>query len=998
MGLEDELVEIANLAKSLGIKGLDLGFDKPTDNSKQSDSVVVVPIGDSTPDEIDKYQEFLIKYSDIMLERALLTSPDKPRWPVSDVILAAAGQLADGIKDFLDDYEPLIGLIAQEVEHTSDSLEDARKVVVATAYLKMTSYLVAVYYSSNTGIIRIHSKETENFFERNLNLDRQLRNAWLDESPNSLWDVIGWSGGSNYIECFESLDGWKMLQRFEATFRAIESKYPLVPFNELVESASAKLLRFLARILNIKIETMRKICNEEELGNPIDDWSDFLQNTQGFIPESSLGYFTDALDLIDKGWANPATIATPRLQVLKSFAVAFQAPYSLDDMELWRAVAKETYEKAKREKAYRESFVDLYYEPYDPEYGTSFPQVEVFEELQRLIIWASEGGIKFDDSTEAHEWFVALSNFQWQILCRHHYATKRQLEDLTTIRNGFIDCINSMVLQELKQREAIETKSYLSKVNSLVGLLSIKKRLDELEALIESNVEKKDIPPLQHIVFSGNPGTGKTSVANILGEIFSTLGLLSTGHVVSVTRADLVAEYTGQTAPKVNAAIDRAMGGILFIDEAYTLKRDSMSANQDSFGQEAIDALLTRMENDRGKFLIIAAGYPAEMSRFIDSNPGLRSRFADIWKFDDYSEDELFEMFKVSAENADVVLGIDTEAEFKRIASTERQKPNFSNARWQRTLLENAQRRMSARLRDGIEPIDSMCAQDLSDAPKKVVVSKDSLDQIRKKMESLVGLSSVKEDIENLIAFQVVQQRRQADGLPLLGNGLGHLVFAGPPGTGKTTVARLIGQFYKELGLLDSGHCVETQRADLVAAYIGQTAIKTKELIEKAQGGILFIDEAYTLIKANSGGAGVQDFGQESVDTLLKMMEDNKGKFVVIIAGYSDKMEEFLNSNPGLRSRFSKTLNFEAWGATDFANQTKRLLEGSSFTMTDLTTEVLLRASDRLVASPSFASGRSARSLSEKIIEAQSRRVSTDFEASLTEIIEIDVETAVGKL
>jgi stage V sporulation protein K len=313
-------------------------------------------------------------------------------------------------------------------------------------------------------------------------------------------------------------------------------------------------------------------------------------------------------------------------------------------------------------------------------------------------------------------------------------------------------------------------------------------------------------------------------------------------------------------------------------------------------------------------------------------------------------------------------------------------------------LLENAQRRMSVRLRDGVEPIDSMCAQDLSDAPKKVVVSKDSLDQIRNKMESLVGLSSVKEDIENLIAFQVVQQRRQAGGLPLLGNGLGHLVFAGPPGTGKTTVARLIGQFYKELGLLDSGHCVETQRADLVAAYIGQTAIKTKELIEKAQGGILFIDEAYTLIKTNSGGAGGQDFGQESVDTLLKMMEDNKGKFVVIIAGYSDKMEEFLNSNPGLRSRFSKTLNFESWGATDFANQTKRLLEGSSFTMTDRTTEVLLRESDRLVASPSFASGRSARSLSEKIIEAQSRRVSADFEASLTEIIEIDVETASGKL
>lgn len=944
----------------------------------------------------EKFGEYLFSYEDYSEEEiGFLFAHDKPQWPVSNVMYAAAGPLAATMRDFLDDMEPLIGLIADEMEHSDDPILDARKVVMATGYLNLNAYIFAIFQYLNSGARR--SSESEWFFNNNYTFDEQLRNAWLDEYPFSLWDVIGWHSNLNPFDAFNSLNGWEMRNRFRTTFLPINSKYPTVPDKELYESACNKLVRGLAQLMNLDYSKLQEVCQVEDLLPAIDDWHAFLEQTQGFVPRSTIEYFKNALTEVDETGADSRRSIDLRLQVLKSFALTFQAPYLNRDMDLWRQVAKETYERARRHPDFAKAIDSLYEDPFETEYGTALPKGSVFVELVEAINWAHDFGLSFDDADATKKFFYALMNFQMQVIARHHYPTRKQARELTELWESFTDAINGVILRELKTNDSIESGSFLEKIETLVGLAGIKNRLRELAALVQANEERNNLPPLQHMVFSGNPGTGKTSVAVILGEIFATLGLLKSGHVVSVTRADLVAQYTGQTAPKVQAAVERAMGGILFIDEAYTLKRDALNSEQDSFGQEAIDALLTRMENDRGKFIVIAAGYPAEMQRFIDSNPGLRSRFSDQWNFDDYSAPELFEMFQKLASDKQIELTDEVEPEFIRLASNERQKANFANARWQRTLLENAQRRMAARLAKESSESGALIPEDLSEPPKNVEISQNAIDQIRERLSTLVGLSSVKEDVETLIAFQLVQQRRQAQGLPLLGSGIGHLVFAGPPGTGKTTVARLIGQFYKELGLLESGHCVETQRADLVAGFIGQTAIRTREVINKAMGGILFIDEAYTLIKSHGPGSA-EDFGQEAVDTLLKMMEDNKGSFAVVIAGYPDKMQEFLNSNPGMRSRFDKTLLFEPWNATELATELSRLLSDSGFSLDESAQAVLVQNCQAISARPAFASGRTARSFREKIIEAQARRIGSDTSASLTEIVAQDIDSAAAKL
>ena len=252
---------------------------------------------------------------------------------------------------------------------------------------------------------------------------------------------------------------------------------------------------------------------------------------------------------------------------------------------------------------------------------------------------------------------------------------------------------------------------------------------------------------------------------------------------------------------------------------------------------------------------------------------------------------------------------------------------------------------------------------------------------------AMTGLKRVKEDVQSLVNMIVVRKKRDEIGvkqqLPLSL----HLVFTGNPGTGKTTVARLLAKIYYQLGLLSKGQLVETDRSGLVAGYIGQTAIKTQEVIQKAIGGILFIDEAYTLKQNYSN-----DFGQECIDTILKAMEDNRDDLIVIVAGYPDLMQEFIKSNPGLQSRFNKYLTFDDYTPDELVEIFQSLCDLYGMTADDEVIAALKEKLDVLYQNrgKSFGNGRLVRNIVEKVYANQANRLADVIhECSPKELVQI---------
>jgi stage V sporulation protein K len=255
--------------------------------------------------------------------------------------------------------------------------------------------------------------------------------------------------------------------------------------------------------------------------------------------------------------------------------------------------------------------------------------------------------------------------------------------------------------------------------------------------------------------------------------------------------------------------------------------------------------------------------------------------------------------------------------------------------------------------------------------PRRQPSDSRSLGDLRAELDSLVGLESVKEQVRALVAFLQVQGRRLEHGLPEVATSQ-HLVFVGNPGTGKTTIARLLAHMYRSMGLLKRGHLVEVDRAGLVGEYVGMTAIKTERAIRKALDGVLFIDEAYAL--ARPGQRGV-DFGQEAIETLLKRMEDHRHRLVVIVAGYPRLMNEFLDSNPGLRSRFARELTFPDYSTEELFAITELFASQNEYRVTGPGAEELRRIFARAERGEGFGNARYARTIFEQALNAQALRL-----------------------
>ncbi len=527
----------------------------------------------------------------------------------------------------------------------------------------------------------------------------------------------------------------------------------------------------------------------------------------------------------------------------------------------------------------------------------------------------------------------------------------------------------------------------LKELDNLVGLSSVKKEISDLIKLARYYFEQgEDISEKfgSHYLFLGNPGTGKTTVARVFSKIFSALGILTKGHLVETDRQGLVAGYIGQTTEKTSAMIDKSIGGTLFIDEAYSLIKKDGSGND--FGKEAIDILLKRMEDDRGKFITIAAGYTDEMKDFIASNPGMQSRFQKAFTFEDYNPEEMMEIVhrtlvkdkkKISKEAAEFLL-----KHFNELYR-ERDK-KFGNARIVRNVLESAKQKLLLRLADipqndrTDDKINTITIDDIKQVLNLGTEARDyevkgdplKLQEYIDELNSLAGLENVKQGVYKLISGSKIAQLRKERGLQVIDKNL-HAVFMGNPGTGKTTVARLFSKILKELGVLEKGHLVEVDRSDLVAGYQGQTAIKTEKIIQDALGGTLFIDEAYTLSR------GGNDFGQEAIETLLKNMEDHKGNLVVIVAGYTKEINDFIESNPGLRSRFNNIFEFEDYSPRQLLAIAYDIAENNGYILDEGALQIMLEFFDEIYEKrdSAFGNARTARNILYNAISNQEERI-----------------------
>jgi len=570
-----------------------------------------------------------------------------------------------------------------------------------------------------------------------------------------------------------------------------------------------------------------------------------------------------------------------------------------------------------------------------------------------------------------------------------------------------------------RSEQSITPEDALAELDAMVGLGPVKEQVHSIAVSIEAARRRAEAgfgadKPMRHFVFLGPPGTGKTTVARVIGKIFYSFGLLESPDVVEAQRSDLVGEYLGATAIKTNELIDSALGRVLFIDEAYSLVNEG-DGQSDRFGAEAVQTLLKRAEDDRENLIIILAGYQKQTESFLATNPGLASRFATRIRFPTYSTEELFDLAELQLRGKQELLAADARPALWRMleeVGRRRTTDELGNGRFVRTLLEKAGQARDVRVMGEGDPraedLLTIAAADLTKAFAELTSrlrgyeETPTLESAIAELDELVGLEPVKQQVRAIAAQLRVARLRDRQGLASQPP-VRHFVFTGPPGTGKTTVARILGHIFAALGLLVRPEVVEAHRADLVGDHLGSTAIKTNRLVDSALGGVLFIDEAYSL--HNEGYSGGDAFGSEAVQTLLKRAEDDRERLVIVLAGYTADMDRFLRSNPGLASRFGTRVTFPSYTARDLSRIAVLLAEqaGDAFELEALhALDQIFAHAERAGRIDELGNGRFARSLFERACACRDVRVVRLGEgataADLTTLTADDVRGAYAEL
>lgn len=478
------------------------------------------------------------------------------------------------------------------------------------------------------------------------------------------------------------------------------------------------------------------------------------------------------------------------------------------------------------------------------------------------------------------------------------------------------------------------------------------------------------IPPF-HMIITGNPGTGKTEFARSIGKYLYEMGVTKKGRVVEISRHNLSSIYVAGALNNLNKYIDEAKGGVLFIDEAYSIIGDSLDTNNDM-----LSSILKIAEDKNSEIIMIFAGYKDEMTKFLNENKGLARRFHMKMHFEDYPAVILYEIFLdyVKKEGFDITEDAKI-AVMNKIKLIEKSKTyDFGNAAAMKELLDKDILNNLYKNRNKRQNKKLITLEDIwSENEIEFLDNSKTADDIMSELNSLIGLTNVKEYIMRIYNDMKLKVLRAESTSSIVESSSYHCIFTGNPGTGKTTVARLMGKMFRELGIIKTGHVVEVTRADLVGAYIGQTEQKVKAIMEQARGGILFVDEAYQLYVEGSSN----DFGRQALQTIMTDMENNRFNYIVVFAGYKDKIENMIsNCNIGFTSRFKHTIHFPDYTNKELEDIFIKLCKDRKMVLTEEAQAMLPEKISLLKKQKSFANARSVRNYYEEVVSNLNARLS----------------------
>lgn len=528
-------------------------------------------------------------------------------------------------------------------------------------------------------------------------------------------------------------------------------------------------------------------------------------------------------------------------------------------------------------------------------------------------------------------------------------------------------------------RDENEEAAY-DKLEAMIGLNIVK---DQIKNIIATDIVEKERKNRigtsyktgsMHMIFSGNPGTAKTTVAKLFAGITKEKGILKSGAFVEKAGMDLEPSGLVSAAYKVRKAFEAAKGGVLFIDEAYSLKSD-----------DAITALIQEMENRREEVIVILAGYKERMKGFMERNEGLKSRIPYWIDFPDYDANELTEIFKLMLKERGFSATEEAIKEAHYIFDKIRYIDDFGNGRYVRNLIERAIKNQSIRLINAKGNTENI-AQD-----EMLLITRDDICGLEeglqkereagtalKELEEMIGLSSVKSVIKKAIANFKLNKLCMDRGIHRDKASL-HMVFTGNPGTAKTTVARLFAEILKDEKVLPTGNFVEAGRADLISGHVGGTAPLVTKKFKEARGGVLFIDEAYSLCDNHRGS-----YGDEAINTIVQEMENHREDVIVVFAGYPDEMQQFLDRNPGLTSRIAFRVNFEDYSVDELMDISRLMLSRKDMSITDAAMDKLKLGYEAASKNSDYGNGRYVRKVLEEAQMNLAQRLMAMDESELT--------------